>query len=51
MHYTVITNNSLDEMEKKVQELLDVGWRPQGGICVGIEENYTYYYQAMVSDD
>ena len=43
--YKVISSDSgLEELEKKVSESINKGWKPQGGIAF----SHGYSYQAMI---
>ena len=42
--YTVVLGDSLPDLIKKVNYLMEEGWRPQGGL---IKEGNRDYYQAM----
>ena len=33
MQYQILSARSIDELQKKVQAMLDQGWRPTGGIA------------------
>lgn len=48
MDYTVISQNSLDELIKDVRELLNQGWKCQGGVNNLTQGTYKVFYQAMV---
>ncbi len=43
--YTVVLGDSLVDLVKKVNYLMEEGWQPQGGI---LKEGNRDYYQAMV---
>jgi hypothetical protein len=49
MRYVVVEAQSADELQRKVQELIDLGWEPQGGLSVATyAAGAWWYYQAMV---
>lgn len=45
-----------EKLEKKVQEYIAQGWRPQGGVSISLRKgdnssiDYMYAFQAMVKD-
>lgn len=45
MDYTVVISGSLDGLEEKVNDLLDLGYVPVGGVSVGPDG---VKYQAMM---
>ena len=51
MQYTVVEEHNRDELIKKVNELIQQGWQPLGGIAVStvapILRNYMYC-QALI---
>jgi len=44
MEYKIVKEITTYSLEKKVNELLDEGWEPTGGILIHDD----YYYQALV---
>jgi len=49
MTYHIVEAQSAAQLQEKVQELIDQGWQPQGGISVATYAAGTWwYYQAMV---
>ena len=49
MRYIVVSEKSLGEIISKVNELINDGWEPQGGICVQhLRWGCSRYYQAMI---
>ena len=55
MKYAIVETGSLEDLHDQVNEWIDKGWKPQGGICV---QTYTEnraehdcFYQAIVKDD
>lgn len=46
MNYVVLCKSDLYSLINKVNEYLDKGWRPQGGVCVTPDG----VFQAMVKD-
>ena len=48
--YMVIESWNKEHLEQKVNDAIERGWDPKGGICVCIapERNTFYYSQAMV---
>jgi hypothetical protein len=54
MEYTILIVRTLSGLERKVNEYIKQGWRPQGSI--GIEQNaqfntVEYYFQAMIKEN
>ncbi len=49
MRYMVVEEESAEDLQEKVQALIDEGWEPQGGISVATNSALSwYYYQALV---
>ena len=48
MRYTVLTSSRFDELIKMVNELIEEGWIPQGGICESGNGAIYHYSQAMI---
>jgi hypothetical protein len=49
MSYHVVEAGSAAELQQKVQELIDAGWEPQGGLSVATyAAGAWWYYQAMI---
>jgi hypothetical protein len=49
MKYVVVEAQSADELQHKVQALIDQGWEPQGGVSVATHSaGVWWYFQAMV---
>jgi len=46
MEYLVVKENNINELQEKVNSLIERGWIPQGG--VGVSSSYGYYIQAMI---
>ena len=38
--YAIVVNESCAEMLKDIRKLLDIGWRPQGGVVVGYRDEW-----------
>jgi hypothetical protein len=48
MDYTIVKSESLAEFEEAVNDKLEEGWRPQGGLAViYIGGNLWFFYQAL----
>jgi len=45
MEYTVLKETKLDRLITMVNQYINNGWRPQGGVAI---DGYTNFYQAMV---
>lgn len=51
MEYTIVTAKKMEDLIKKVNELILEGWKPQGGICEsGNEYSGTLFFQAMIKN-
>lgn len=60
MRYQVVEGDTMMDLENSVNDQIDQGWRPLGGVCVvarGLRDHgdrefssVVYYYQAMTSD-
>jgi hypothetical protein len=48
MKYTVVTSSRFDELIKMVNELIETGWLPQGGVCESGNGAIYHYSQAMI---
>jgi hypothetical protein len=46
VRYIILTAGSEKELVDKVNDHIDNGWRPQGGVSV--RDIYPEYYQAMI---
>ncbi|MBY0457562.1 MAG: DUF1737 domain-containing protein [Gemmataceae bacterium] len=53
MEYRVVRGGDEEELERKVQKLIDKGWRPLGGICAagGLGQPQTGLYQSLTRDE
>lgn len=50
--YKIVVRPTPIELEKDVKMyMLEVGYRPQGGVCVVKHATGNMYYQAMILDD
>jgi hypothetical protein len=49
MEYIILDGHSIDELTKKVNDYLQRGWMPQGGVFVYPAMRWTFY-QAMVKE-
>lgn len=50
MNYWICEASSREKLQAEVQDLLDKGWRPHGGLCV-VQSHSTadwWYFQAMI---
>ena len=49
MRYTILEAGSIAELARQVQQLIDEGWEPQGGVSAASNQALVWwYYQAMV---
>lgn len=59
MKYKIATAKTARDLEKEVKDLIENGWIPQGGVCLGRGEvaNYClpssedYWSQAMIKEE
>lgn len=54
MEYTILKASTLPDLEKKVNEYIKKGCRPQGGITIQHNPQFRtveYYYQAMIKEN
>ena len=51
MRYWVVEALKLSDLVIKVNEHIERGWKPIGGISVNHNTHNTYHYQAMVRAD
>lgn len=53
MKYTIVNEWRQDVFEGKVQDLLDEGWKLQGGVSVSVngQSNEMYFVQALVKEE
>lgn len=51
MKYTICWQSNRSFLEDEVNELIQKGWVPQGGLNLTKAGMYTNYYQAMVKYD
>lgn len=47
MEYMVLEAGKKEELTALVQTYINQGWKPQGGVSVGLSEGYDYAYYAM----
>jgi hypothetical protein len=50
IRYRVVEASNIEKLTNKVQELIEMGWQPLGGVSPGgASDGYTYdFIQAMV---
>lgn len=59
MKYAIATGKNAAKLEKSVNALIELGWKPQGGVCLGVGEvasmcgpsSDNYWSQAMIKED
>lgn len=51
MEYELVVRDGIESMNEAVNEMLQDGWRLQGGISVTATSRIYYYCQAMVRDE
>ena len=47
MQYTILMASTLKALIETVNEHIELGWKPQGGVCVTADD---YYFQAMIEE-
>ena len=48
--YKIVEKMSGELLEMAVNELIEEGWKPKGGLQIAKDEHLDHYYQAMVKD-
>lgn len=49
MRYTIVEEDDIEKLEKKVQALIDEGWEPQGVVsAMTYAVGTSWYYQALI---
>ena len=48
--YKIVEKMSGELLETAVNELIEEGWKPKGGLQIAKDEHLDRYYQAMVRD-
>lgn len=51
MKYEIVEAPELYKLEEMVNEMIEDGWLPQGGLCSTKYGTTTYYSQAMIKHD
>lgn len=53
MEYRIVADNELENFQRQVNQIVESGWIPQGGVSVvAIPEMGTFvYYQAIIRQD
>ena len=46
--YKIVVEDTLQELEEKIDGLMYDGWNPSGGICVAPDYGRIRYFQAMI---
>jgi hypothetical protein len=49
MKYHILTGD-LQKLEREVNELIEKGWKPQGGVSRAESDCYSWFAQAMIKD-
>jgi hypothetical protein len=50
MKYFVVQESSADALTDTVNEMLEDGWKLQGGMSVGGDNGYRFFCQAMIKE-
>ena len=48
MKYSIAYSDKVEQLTKIVQQGIDQGWKPQGGMAIGYDGGFIMFYQAMV---
>lgn len=48
MEYRIVSHKAEKLLENRVNQLILEGWKPQGGVFIGVYTNSVFIYQAMV---
>lgn len=51
MKYEIISTDTMTKMILEVNDYMEDGWKPQGGICAYVSSTYTRFLQAMVKEE
>lgn len=51
MKYKLLESEYTADLSRRVNELISVGWKPQGGVAAYSNGMETYYCQAMILGD
>ena len=50
IEYKIVERMSGELLEMAVNELIQEGWKPKGGLQIAKDEHLGHYYQAMIKD-
>lgn len=48
MQYCLLFSEDNQKLEREVNEYIRLGWRPQGGLAIGVINGHSFFGQAMV---
>ena len=48
--YKIVEEMSRELLEIAVNELIQEGWKPKGGLQIAKDEHFDCYYQAMIKN-
>ena len=57
MNYRLLESTDPDDLSRQVEQLIQEGWKPQGGIALALgakpdsEADCYYYFQAMINSN
>ncbi len=60
MKYDIVTGGTAGELRDRVQNLVDQGWRPVGGVAIGVDRQQDgygnvfyehWFHQTVVKDE
>lgn len=51
MKYELVVRDGMRSMEEAVNEMLEEGWKLQGGVSISEDSNTLCYCQAMIKHD
>ncbi len=46
--YRIINTDTISFLEERVEHYAQLGWIPQGGICVSYQNGHIRFYQALI---
>lgn len=50
MEYFVVEETSSEDLAEMVNEMLQEGWKLQGGVSVAFDRAYRYFCQALIKE-
>ncbi len=50
MDYIIVESVGMEKLVAKVNEYIKKGWKPIGGVAVGVSSGPWWYFQAMIKE-